>query len=184
MQELQTLILNLVGPGPMFELHGQYAQTNWRSGTLPHHLLHGRRHWRAVYRNVCRVLVRISHKALMESTKLGLRTGVDHALHDDCHSGLALIWRERGFKGARWPLMLFLTQLLLNVAWSGLFFGLQNPGLAFAEIVVLWLAILLTTISFFRIALLPGVLFLPYLLWVTFATVLNFEIWRLAVVAR
>ncbi len=95
-----------------------------------------------------------------------------------------LIWRERGFKGARWPLMLFLTQLLLNVAWSGLFFGLQNPGLAFAEIVVLWLAILLTTISFFRIALLPGVLFLPYLLWVTFATVLNFEIWRLAVVAR
>lgn len=77
------------------------------------------------------------------------------------------------------PMQLFLLQLLLNVAWSGLFFRLRSPGLAFGEIVVLWLAILVTTIEFWRAVPAAGWLFLPYLVWVSYATALNFAIWRL-----
>jgi len=91
------------------------------------------------------------------------------------------VWRrsKNSLSGSRWPLSLFFIQLALNAAWSGLFFGLQNPGLAFIEILFLWSAILLTAISFFRRSQLAGGLLLPYLLWVAFAAALNFEIWRL-----
>jgi translocator protein len=89
------------------------------------------------------------------------------------------IWKEKGFSGAGWALALFGVQLALNFAWSWLFFGLQNPGLALLEIVALWAAILATLVAFWRLRPLAGWLLVPYLLWVTFAAALNFEFWRL-----
>ena len=88
-----------------------------------------------------------------------------------------LVWRKAGVTAA--PMQLFLTQLVLNVAWSALFFRLRSPGLAFTEIVVLWFAILATTIEFWRAVPAAGWLLLPYLIWVGYATALNFSIWRL-----
>ncbi len=88
-----------------------------------------------------------------------------------------LVWRKAGLTAA--PMQLFLTQLVLNVAWSALFFRLRSPGLAFTEIVVLWFAILATTIEFWRAVPAAGWLLLPYLIWVGYATALNFSIWRL-----
>jgi translocator protein len=81
--------------------------------------------------------------------------------------------------GARLALALFLVQLALNTAWTYLFFGLQSPGLAFAEIMLLWGAILLTLMAFWKEDLLAGGLMLSYWLWVSFAAFLNFAIWRL-----
>jgi tryptophan-rich sensory protein len=69
--------------------------------------------------------------------------------------------------------------LLLNVAWSAVFFRFRSPGWAFVEIVTLWCAILLTAIGFGRTAPLAGWLMIPYLLWVSYAAALNFAIWRL-----
>lgn len=88
-----------------------------------------------------------------------------------------LVWRKVGLTAA--PMQLFLLQLLLNVAWSALFFRLKSPGLAFAEIVMLWFAILATSIEFWRAVPAAGWLLLPYLIWVSYATALNFSIWRL-----
>lgn len=76
-------------------------------------------------------------------------------------------------------LTFFWIQLALNALWSYLFFGLHNPLLALIEIVVLWLMIYETLIKFMRINKIAGYLFVPYLLWVTFATVLNASIWWL-----
>jgi len=90
-----------------------------------------------------------------------------------------LVWRSRGFSRATLPLALFAAQLLLNLAWSAIFFGLRLPGLAFAEILLLWALILATLIAFWRVTPLAGCLLLPYLAWVTFAAALNFAIWRL-----
>jgi translocator protein len=90
-----------------------------------------------------------------------------------------LVWRERGFGGARLPLTLFLVHLIFNAAWTGIFFGLRNFGLAFAEIVVLWLMILAVLLLFWRVRPLAGALLLPYLLWVTYAAALNFALWRM-----
>jgi len=90
-----------------------------------------------------------------------------------------LVWKPRGFTQAAVPLTLFGSQLVLNVAWSWIFFGAHQPGWAFLEIIVLWLAILATTASFFRSDKTAGWLMIPYLAWVSFASVLNFTIWRL-----
>lgn len=90
-----------------------------------------------------------------------------------------LVWRERGFQGAAGALGLFVLQLALNVAWSGLFFGLRNPLAGFVDIVLLWLAILGTLIAFWRINTAAGLLFVPYWLWVTYAGALNFVLWRM-----
>jgi benzodiazapine receptor len=87
-----------------------------------------------------------------------------------------LVWRQAGFANARGPLLLYLTQLTLNAIWSVLFFGLKNPRLAAAEIVVLWIAILATLISFRRRSIGAALLLAPYLAWVTFAAVLSFQI--------
>jgi benzodiazapine receptor len=84
-----------------------------------------------------------------------------------------LVWRERGLSGAALPLTLFAAQLLLNAAWSGLFFALRLPWLAFAEIVLLWGAILATLLAFWRVTPIAGWLLVPYLAWVTFAAALN-----------
>jgi len=77
------------------------------------------------------------------------------------------------------PMTLFAIQLALNVAWSILFFGLHSPGWAVLDIISLLLAILATTVSFWRVSATAGVLMLPYLGWVMFASALNFRLWQL-----
>jgi translocator protein len=74
-------------------------------------------------------------------------------------------------------LRLFAVQFVLNLAWTPLFFGLRSPGLAFVEICLLWIALLMTLLTFGRLRSLAGYLMLPYLLWVSFALVLNGTIW-------
>ena len=90
-----------------------------------------------------------------------------------------LVWRKSGFAGAAIPLGLFVVQLVLNAAWSWIFFGRQQLGLALIEILVLWVAILGTIIAFWMVRPISGILLVPYLLWVTFAAVLNATLWRL-----
>jgi tryptophan-rich sensory protein len=72
----------------------------------------------------------------------------------------------------------FGIQLALNAAWTPIFFGLRRPGLALVEIIAMWIAIVATTLAFLRRRLLAGLLFLPYLAWVSFAALLNGAIWR------
>jgi benzodiazapine receptor len=88
-----------------------------------------------------------------------------------------LVWRRSALTGV--PMRLFLLQLLLNVAWSAVFFRLRSPGWAFMEMVALWCAILLTAIAFGKTAPVAGWLMIPYLMWVSYAAALNFAIWRL-----
>jgi benzodiazapine receptor len=76
-------------------------------------------------------------------------------------------------------LSIFVAQLLLNVLWSVMFFGLRSPLAGLIEIAVLWIAILLSILYFFKVSEIAGVLLLPYILWVSFAAILNFSIWRL-----
>ncbi len=90
-----------------------------------------------------------------------------------------LVWREGGWKVQGRSLGLFLLQWLLNALWTPIFFGMHRPGLAFAEIVMLWLVLAATLWSFWRVKKAAGVLLMPYLAWVSFAAVLNFTIWRL-----
>lgn len=89
------------------------------------------------------------------------------------------VWRPDGFRAAPVALTLFVAQLMLNGAWSYLFFGRRDIGVALAEIVVLWVAILATLLAFWRRDRIAGGLLIPYLAWVTLATALNFEIWRM-----
>jgi tryptophan-rich sensory protein len=63
--------------------------------------------------------------------------------------------------------------------WSYLFFGAHRPDLAFVDIIALWLVILATTVAFWKVTVPAGVLLLPYLCWVAFASALNLQIWRL-----
>ena len=90
-----------------------------------------------------------------------------------------LVWRERGFAGARMALALFIAQLAANALWTWLFFGWRQGGLALAEVVLLWCLIVATIASFQRISTLAAVLLYPYLAWVTFASALTFTVWRL-----
>jgi len=93
---------------------------------------------------------------------------------------LYLIW-IRGFKNKETKIALFIfaVQLILNTLWSILFFGLKFPLYAFIEIIILWLAISLTIISFYKISKTAAYLLLPYILWVSFASYLNYSIWML-----
>jgi benzodiazapine receptor len=90
-----------------------------------------------------------------------------------------LVWQAREIRLARLALTLFLLQLILNALWSWLFFGWYQGALAFLDILLLWTLIVLTLILFWRIRPLAGVLLIPYLAWVTFASALNYSIWRL-----
>jgi translocator protein len=92
-----------------------------------------------------------------------------------------LVWKPAGYKAAATPLTLFVVQLVLNVVWSWIFFGMHQPGWALAEIVALWLGIVATTAVFFRCSRIAGWLLTPYLAWVSFAGVLNFAIWMMNV---
>ena len=91
-----------------------------------------------------------------------------------------LVWREgSATPGVQAALTLFVVQIALNGLWSVLFFGMQQPGWALVEILALWLAILATMVLFWRVVPLAGMLLLPYLAWVSFATVLNGALWWL-----
>lgn len=90
-----------------------------------------------------------------------------------------LIWEQKNAPEAETALWLYGIQLVLNILWSVLFFGLKNPGLAFGEIILLLLFIALTTFLFWRLNPLAGALMFPYLAWVIFASCLNYAIWQL-----
>jgi translocator protein len=90
-----------------------------------------------------------------------------------------LIWIKSNNPNFSFLMSVFLLQLVLNAFWSIIFFGLKSPLFAFVEIIVLWLTILICIILFFRISKISSYLLIPYLLWVSFAAVLNFAIWKL-----
>jgi len=90
-----------------------------------------------------------------------------------------LVWTRVQAGKRAVPLALFFIQLGLNTLWSVCFFGLRNPTLGFAEICVLWAAIVATTVAFYRKKRAAGILLIPYLVWVSFAAALNFAIMRL-----
>ncbi|MEO8808753.1 MAG: TspO/MBR family protein [Rhodanobacter sp.] len=90
-----------------------------------------------------------------------------------------LVWREDGWRRQRGVLALFVVQLAVNALWSWLFFAWHRGALAFADIVLLWLLIVATLVSFWRVRPLAGALLVPYLCWVSFASALNFAVWHL-----
>ncbi|MBK8037433.1 MAG: tryptophan-rich sensory protein [Verrucomicrobiaceae bacterium] len=87
-----------------------------------------------------------------------------------------LVWK-RGEQGH--ALRLYVVQLALNAAWTPVFFGAHQLGAAFIVIVCMWIAILLTLRAFWTVSRPAGLLFVPYLAWVSFASMLNFTLWRL-----
>lgn len=87
----------------------------------------------------------------------------------------AIIWQKRN----RPAIQLFLIHLFFNAIWSILFFELRNPLLGLVDIIILWGLIVLMIVRFYKISKASSFLLLPYLLWVSFATCLNFFIWRL-----
>ncbi len=95
---------------------------------------------------------------------------------------LYLVW-DKGFekKGVKLAVSVFGVQFILNVLWSLLFFGLQSPFYAFIEIIILWIAILVTIIKFYQISRPAAVILLPYIIWVTIAASLNYYVWILNV---
>ncbi len=90
-----------------------------------------------------------------------------------------LVWKRGIASDVKMPLRLYGFQLLLNLAWTAIFFGLRQPGWAFGEIVLLWLSILATIVTFWPVSRVASGLLVPYVLWVSFASALNFAIWRL-----
>jgi tryptophan-rich sensory protein len=89
-----------------------------------------------------------------------------------------LVWRDYGFRRAGSALSLFIVQLAVNALWTWLFFVWHLGAVAFAEILLLWLLILASVASFWRLHRLAAVLLLPYLAWVSFASVLTWAVWR------
>ena len=89
------------------------------------------------------------------------------------------IWRSGTAAARRQALTLYAIQLALNLTWSLIFFGLRQPGLALIEVVALLTSVLVCAVAFWRIDRISGVMLIPYAAWVSFASVLNFAIWRL-----
>jgi tryptophan-rich sensory protein len=87
-----------------------------------------------------------------------------------------IVWRRVGWRHA--SMLAFALQLVLNALWSYLFFGLHRINWAFYEILALWLSVLLMMLLFWRVRSSAGAMMIPYWLWVGFASVLNFAIWR------
>jgi tryptophan-rich sensory protein len=90
-----------------------------------------------------------------------------------------LVWRVGGWKTQGLPLGIFLLQWVFNALWTPLFFGMHRIEIAFVDIVMLWIAILATTLLFWRVSRGASMLLVPYLAWVSFAATLNFAIWQL-----
>ena len=87
-------------------------------------------------------------------------------------------WKNNNYETAK-ALFVFINQLILNAAWSVIFFGQHRILFAFAVIVLLWVVILVNMIQFYKISKPAGWLIVPYILWVSFASVLNLSIWVL-----
>jgi tryptophan-rich sensory protein len=92
---------------------------------------------------------------------------------------LYILWQNLPKTEAKIAMVFFIIQLALNILWSALFFALKWPMVAFFEIIVLWVFILLTMIKSSRVSKTTVYLLLPYILWVNFAAVLNYFLWRL-----
>jgi len=92
---------------------------------------------------------------------------------------LFFVWRRQGHPQFKKALIFFFVQLILNVLWSLAFFGLRSPLLGLIDIILLWIAILVTIKTFFKVSKTAGLLLLPYILWVSFAILLNFSLWIL-----
>ena len=90
-----------------------------------------------------------------------------------------LVWRSGPWSETRPALTAYAVQLVLNAAWTPLFFGMGWRGLAFAELTVLWLVLLATIALFLRRSKVAGWLLMPYMTWTTFALCLNFAVWQL-----
>ncbi len=89
-----------------------------------------------------------------------------------------LVWRARGWGGARVGLALFIAQLACNALWTWLFFGWRTGGLALADIVLLDILIVATMVAFCRVHPVAAALMIPYLAWVSFATALTAAVWQ------
>lgn len=89
-----------------------------------------------------------------------------------------LVWKDAGFRGASLALSMMIVQLAANALWTWIFFAWHRGALAFVEIIVLWILIVITMILFWRVRTVAGVLFVPYLLWVTFASALTYSMWQ------
>ncbi|MBV1849533.1 TspO/MBR family protein [Catellatospora tritici] len=87
-----------------------------------------------------------------------------------------LVWRAVGWGPQLVP---YAVQLVLNAAWTPLFFGAGQRGVALVDIVALWVAVGVTVLAFRKVSTAAAWLLVPYWLWVTFATALNFSIWQL-----
>lgn len=90
-----------------------------------------------------------------------------------------LVWKTRRSGSIVFAMTLYGVQLILNSAWTCLFFGLQRPDFALVEIAILWLVIVATIVVFRRHSRFAALLLIPYLLWVSFASVLNYGFWSL-----
>ena len=84
-----------------------------------------------------------------------------------------LIWKQEASKVRNRAILIFLLQLMLNFAWSFIFFYFNMIGLALVEIILLWISIVMMLVVFYKIKPIASYINIPYLIWVTFATVLN-----------
>lgn len=89
-----------------------------------------------------------------------------------------IVWRSGGWARRKAVLTVFVIQLLVNALWSWLFFGGKQGGLAFVDIVLLWILVAWTLVAFWKIRVIAGALMVPYLLWITFAAALNYAVWQ------
>ncbi len=92
---------------------------------------------------------------------------------------LFLIWKNNTATRKNTAYWFFFIQLILSIVWSIIFFYYHNISGAFIEIIFLWIVIFATIIAFYKISKPAGYLLLPYIVWVSFAAILNFVIWRL-----
>jgi len=90
-----------------------------------------------------------------------------------------LVWRSRARKAVALPLGIYVLQLIANGLWSWFFFGRQLIGVALVDLLALVLVVSINLVLFFRIDRKAGTLLIPYLLWISFAAALNYQIWRL-----
>lgn len=90
-----------------------------------------------------------------------------------------LVWREGGFRRARAALTLFVVQLAVNAIWSWLFFAWRLGAVAFVDILILCVLVGATVVAFWRIRPLAAALLIPYLLWASFAAMLNYTVWQM-----
>lgn len=90
-----------------------------------------------------------------------------------------LVWRAVGFSGAGLAFLFYFAQLALNATWSWLFFGIHRMDLALLDITVLWLTVAANIVAFYLIRPGAAILLVPYLLWLTYAAVLNFTVWQM-----